>query len=363
MLGAGVIYEPGNLMPRHCLPALLPAILAGMICGLAGCQHRVIVEPAAPVSTAAISIPDSAVHQPPASPATFSIPQSELHEPLTLVAYGDMRFTDPSNTTATNPVARRALIDRIAAEHPDALFLNGDVPYIGGNPADYAQFHLESSPWRDAGLRVYPALGNHEFKQCAEQVCLENWWAEFPQLQRRRWYSVQLGDRLRAIALDTDAPLVPGSEQMNWLAAQLAALPPPVRFVLIWMHHPVVSDGGGADSHDDPRPNEIALRDFLKNAVPASAAQFLVVSAHIHNYERFSRDGIAYLVSGGGGAKPTPVTRGPDDLYQDNDFPNFHYLKLVLEGNRLSGTMFRLDDPAASMAHWSVKDRFDLIGK
>jgi hypothetical protein len=44
------------------------------------------------------------------SAPTFAINDQDLHSPLTLVAYGDMRFTDPTNVTATNPTARRALV-------------------------------------------------------------------------------------------------------------------------------------------------------------------------------------------------------------------------------------------------------------
>ena len=158
----------------------------------------------------------------PPEPATFVVRDGDLHHPLNLIAYGDMRFTDPANVTATNPQARQALVDRIAAEHPDALFLNGDIPYIGGDPKDYAEFHREATPWRQAGLRVFPALGNHEFKSCEEAACLENWWTEFPSLRGRRWYSVQLGVGFFAIGLDSDAPLLPGSEQMQWLQARAA---------------------------------------------------------------------------------------------------------------------------------------------
>ena len=63
----------------------------------------------------------------------FTVNDQDLHSPLTLVAYGDMRFTDPTNVTATNPAARRALVQRVAEEKPDAILLNGDVPWHGGN--------------------------------------------------------------------------------------------------------------------------------------------------------------------------------------------------------------------------------------
>jgi acid phosphatase type 7 len=292
----------------------------------------------------------------PRQTATFNIPDEQLPPPLTVIAYGDMRFTDPTNTTATNPWARQALIAKIAEEKPDAVFLNGDVPFVGGDPKDYAEYHKESAPWRDAGLRVFPELGNHEFKGCDEAECLENWWTEFPELRDRRWYSVQLGRSFYAIGLDSDAPLTPDSEQLQWLQDQLALMPSSVRFVLIWMHHPPVTN---PQDKDQPRPNELALRDFLETTAQKSRARFLVVAAHIHNYERFQRGPITYLVSGGGGAKPSPVVRGPDDLFQDNSFPNFHYVKLTLEGGLLRGTMYRLD-PQAATSSWSAADHFEL---
>lgn len=297
----------------------------------------------------------------PASPATFTVDAGNLHQPLTLIAYGDMRFTDPANITATNPKARQALIARIAEEHPDGVFLNGDVPYIGGNPDDYAEYHKESAPWRDAGLRVYPALGNHEFKKCAEQACLENWWAEFPQLRGLRWYSVQLGPQFYGIALDSDASLMPSGAQMQWLQAQLAALPGSVRYVLIWMHHPPVDDLQ-ADGDDNPRANELALRDYLQATAPGLKASLLVVAAHVHNYERFQRGVVNYIVSGGGGAKPSTVVRGADDLFHGGGFPNYHYVKLVLDPDALHGTMYRLDPQAAAPA-WSAADQFEIAAR
>jgi len=39
--------------------------------------------------------------------ATFSVPQEDLPDPLVLIAYGDMRFTAPSEIRATNPARGR----------------------------------------------------------------------------------------------------------------------------------------------------------------------------------------------------------------------------------------------------------------
>jgi acid phosphatase type 7 len=293
---------------------------------------------------------------------TFTINQQDLHSPPSVVAYGDMRFTDPANVTATNPMARRALIRRVLAEKPDAILLNGDVPWHGGDPNDYKVYQKETQVWRDANLRVFPALGNHEFAQCEVPQCLANWWATFPKLKGRRWYSVRLGAKIFAIALDSDDSLLPGSEQLLWLKRQIESLPGEIEFVLISMHHPPVADIQTRFIVDhNPRPNEIALAQFLQTAAATNKAQFIVSAGHIHNYARFLQDGVVYLVSGGGGAVPYQIDRTSADLYQDSGFPNYHYVKFVLDGHTLHATMHRLAD--ATGGTWETKDSFDVHAK
>src|ERR1700688_2303088 len=95
----------------------------------------------------------------PATP-TFSVPDRDLAEPLGLVAYGDMRFTAPAETDATNPAVRQALVAKVAAEKRAAIFLNGDIPWHGVAP-DYAVFRAETRSWRKRRLRAFPALGHN----------------------------------------------------------------------------------------------------------------------------------------------------------------------------------------------------------
>jgi hypothetical protein len=302
-----------------------------------------------------------------AESATFSVPDRELPRPLVLVAYGDTRFTDASETNASNPAARQALVAKIAAERPAALFINGDLPWHGV-AADYAVYREETARWREQHLRIYPALGNHEFAACSEPVCLERWWGEFPELRGRRWYSVALGSEVLAVALDSDAPLSAGRDQRVWLEAELAAPSPKLKLVVIFLHHPPVADEQtGAMANHNPRSNEAALGDYLASIAPHSRARMMVIAGHIHNYERFLRDGIHYLVSGGGGAAPYEVTRTPADLYQDTEFPNYHYLRFELRAGTVSGEMIRYGQRGdagqggdAGADQWQIKDRFEI---
>ncbi len=315
---------------------------------------------AAGVALMCLALPAWPQRRPRGAGPDFRVEQRDLSTPLRMVAYGDMRFTDPGETGATNPKVRRWLVERIAEEKPDAVLLSGDVPWRGSQAADYAVYREETRIWREAHLRVYPALGNHEFHG-PEAACLENWWKAFPELRGLRYYSVQLGDAVYVFNLDSNSPLTPGSEQIVWLSRQMERLPASARFVLVNLHHPPVADvqAGGDDSHNG-RPNEAALAAFLAASPQKSRVRLVVAAGHIHNYERFEQDGVVYLVSGGGGAKPRPVARGPKDLYRDPGFPNYHYLRLTLEGGKLRGVMVRAADPGAATPRWEEKDRFEV---
>ena len=302
----------------------------------------------------------------PAAGPDFRTSDSNLSHSLRIIAYGDMRFTDPSEILATNLKVRRWLVEQIAAEKPDAVLLSGDVPWHGSQSGDYDVYRTETQSWRDMHLLIYPALGNHELSGgTSEQQSLENWWNAFPELRNRRWYSVQLGSSVYVLNLDSNSSLLAGSEQISWIQAQLANIPPTVRFVFFNLHHPPVVDvqeltpGSRGASHNG-RPNEHALAEYLATAPEKSRVRFIVTSGHIHNYERFLQDDIVYLVSGGGGAGPRPVVRGPADLYQDSGFPNYNYIKFVQDGEDLKATMVRVADPEAATPTWQEKDHFEI---
>ena len=304
--------------------------------------------------------PPATMFAAPAGGPDFRRSASDLSHPLRIIVYGDTRFTDPNEALATNPKVRRWLVAQVAAEKPDAVLLSGDIPWHGNDPRDYDDYRIETQIWRDHHLQIIPALGNHELSGCvSQQQCLENWWNAFPELRGRRWYSVQLGSSVYILNLDSNASLAPDSEQIAWLRAQLASLPATIRIVFFDLHHPPVVDVQKDDnaSHNG-RPNERFLADILAAAPEKSRVQFVVVSGHIHNYERFFQDGIVYLVSGGGGAKPRPVVRGPADLYQEPGFPNYHYVRLVQDGEDFMGTMVRVADPGSASPTWQEKDHF-----
>lgn len=290
----------------------------------------------------------------------FHRADADIPRPLRLVAYGDQRFTDPAETRASNPQARRWLVEQIGRERPDSVLLLGDVSWHGSDEGDYREYQAETGIWRQLGLHVYPALGNHEFSG-SERQSLENWWNTFPELRGHRWYSVQLGSSVELMMLDSNLSLLPDSEQIAWLEAQLAALPVTVRLVVFGMHHPPVVDfQKNGDAGHNGRPNEKALADFLVRSPVRSRVRFLVLAGHIHNYERFFQNDIVYVVEGGGGAKPRSIERGAADLYQDSAFPNYSYVRIDTLDGKLNVSMIRLADANAAAPSWQEKDHFEV---
>jgi hypothetical protein len=276
---------------------------------------------------------------------------------LTFVVYGDTRFT--RRDQVANALARRALVARIAGENPAAILIGGDLVYAGSNPDDYATYSSETAEWARRGIPVFPALGNHEIRDCGadDDSCLENWWRTFETLRPHRWYSVGIGDSLLALILDSDAPLKPGSAQRTWLERQVtdADADTSIRFILIVLHYPPLRDPVFPRGKDEGE----VLR-YLSTDAPRLRTRVIVIGSHVHNYERFSRDGVTYLVSGGGGARPIPVLRMSGELSKLHTSVNFHYLRFMLQGERLTGTMVRFDASDAAGDPWSEPDRFEV---
>ena len=290
-----------------------------------------------------------------ASPPRLEVAVADPNAPLTFIVYGDTRFTRREGVA--NEVARRALVARMTGDRPAAIFIGGDLIYEGSNPEDYETYRSETAAWSEARIPIFPALGNHEFSGCDKDPspCLVNWWkAAAPTAVRSfRWYSVSLGSKIRVLLLDSDSSLKPGSDQRTWFEQQMTALSSPVEFVVVVLHYPPVRDLIFPRAKDE---KEIAR--YLSSHAHALQARVVVVGSHIHNYERFRRDEVTYLVSGGGGAKPVPVFRLFGELSKLDTPVNFHYIRFRLEGAELQGTMVRFDPEENADKAWTEPDRF-----
>jgi acid phosphatase type 7 len=297
--------------------------------------------------------------------------------PIRFVVYGDTRFTPIPVDDISNSRARQALVHKIAAEHPAAIFIGGDIPFEGAESRDYDQYLRETKPWRDLRIPVFPVLGNHEYlidanpatrtfcnREDLDSSCLKNWWNAFSNLPLRphRWYSVAVDTGLIALVLDSESGLTPGSPQRTWLEHQIADLrrDTPVEFLLILLHRPPVRD-----THDPVGANEHEIATYLSTVSKELPVQVMVVASHVHNYERYlSPDGAVFIVSGGGGAHPhTVADRRADDQFNSSPFAhsvNFHYMVFELAPHKLSATVLRWDPDTNTTQPWTTADTFQV---
>lgn len=281
-----------------------------------------------------------------------------------------MRFTSWRLAgNVTSPWARQALVNKIATEKPDALFLTGDIPFQGADKGDYVVFQRETAVWNRSQTHIFPVLGNHEFYGrdffSHRERGLVNWWNVFPYLKGMRWYSVQVGDQLYAICLDSDfGALRPESPQRIWMDHQLSALPASTKYIFVVLHH--APSGDYIEGHDG---SEFGLDAYFERKQRTMHAQFVVICGHAHNYGRFESNGVTYIVSGGGGAHPVFFHRRPEDDFKGKDLiengrvlPNFHYVKFELERDHLKASMIRIKNPedVGAKPKWETADKFQI---
>jgi hypothetical protein len=275
--------------------------------------------------------------------------------PYSFVAYGDIRFMETSNTKDSDPVRRKILVQKIADEKPAFLLITGDLVANGGVASQWSVFDKETSPLRDAGLKFYPALGNHDLRGDLP-VALDNYFHRFPDLQRSRYYSVR-ADNVMVLTLDSSLDQ-PGGAEMQWFDKQIESLPDGIQFVFVQLHHPPLtrsSDSFMGGGHS-PRAPEQEMGQFLESRAAKSKAKFIVVAGHVHNYERYERNGVMYIVTGGGGATPYMIPRQPNDAYKDPG-PTYHYCHFDVKPGHIAMHMFKLE-LNGNKTSWQERDTF-----
>ena len=281
----------------------------------------------------------------------------ELHSqagiPFRFIVYGDTRFTDPADIKAASPPVRRTLVQAIAEADPAFISVGGDIAYNGDDTNDWKVWDSETEVWRQRHIAVYPALGNHDLHG-DRTVALANYFQRFPALENNRYYSVRAANTLMLV-LDSSLDETSGP-QGEWLARKLGSIPSDVDFVFLVLHHPpytASSDRAPGGGHSARHP-ELLLAQMLEERQGHTHARFVVFSGHVHNYEHHEHNGVTYFVTGGGGARPYPIERTPDDPLNGKSV-NYHYLLVEVDHGNLKITMHRLDLTSGA-AVWTQPD-------
>jgi len=207
--------------------------------------------------------------------------------PVTFAVVGDTQ-DDPALPV---PDGRTSLVAETLAGDEDCMFLLhlGDTVGDPHNEAEWGRFFGEMGPVI-SHVPIYPVMGNHERN-------LPVWYAAFGYPQ---WYNFTCGDAT-VIVLDSNDWAAPRAEEQDaWLRETLAASE---GTTFVAYHHPAYAD--------DSRHPE-GWRQFADRWEPLFAAYDvpLILSGHVHAYERYERDGRVWIVAGTGGGPPSVLTAG-----------------------------------------------------
>jgi len=198
-------------------------------------------------------------------------------QPYRLVVYGDSR---------SNPSGHASVVAGIIKSDPDLVLHTGDL-VLTGDPSEFGPQFFAPAHNLMLNTPLLPSLGNHENNSAA-------YYSLFSLPGIERWYAFTYGCA-RILCLDTNANFSPGSAQHDWLVSELTS---PEYASSTWqfvvLHHPPYTATVGHSDDLDVQQYLVPL--FEQHGVD------VVFAGHSHAYERYSNNGIVYIVTGGGGA-------------------------------------------------------------
>lgn len=229
---------------------------------------------------------------------SFKTPSSATEPaPFQFLLYGDTRTRHDVHRRVMNEVLKHGI--------PDFVLHTGDLVADGNDSSLWPVFFdIERDLLRQ--IVFYPSLGNHERNT--------RYFRDFFQ-QDAPYYSFNWGNG-HFIVINSDIANVAVSqrekdtfwaEQMRWLEDDLASHQgADYRFVIA--HHPPFT---AVARRQGDNPHMTALVPMFEE-YHVSAAMF----GHDHNYQHYLKNGIHYLISGGGGAPLYDVSKPPDGITQ-----------------------------------------------
>lgn len=196
----------------------------------------------------------------------------------------------------------------------------GDIIPNPGDREEWANFWKISQP---IDVPYFLAAGNHDIDDAGSQRV---WQEEVNLPGNELYYQFTVGKNLFVVlnSCDPDEDRQIVGRQLAWLARTLDPARHAHQFV--FLHHPLflwkgANHGGGSlDRYPEHRDRLHEL--FVKRGVTA------VFVGHEHTYHRMEKEGIAYIITGGGGAP----------LYGKDPFNNFMIVRV--DGPRVTAKVF-----------------------
>lgn len=255
-------------------------------------------------------------------------PQEETR-PFRFIVYGDTR---------DGHEIHRKLVKLILANKPDIILQTGDLVHNGSEAGLWKIYDGITGEMRHL-IPVYPARGNHDLGGPGYEERITRPFTSGNKL----YYSFDKRD-CHFVSVDCFSPFQPGSSQYTWLEKDLAAARKKAQPVFVFFHEPPYSIG----SHGSNLEIRSALCPlFVKYGVRA------VFNGHDHIYYRTVRDGITYVVSGGGGAPLYPCDPNKGAIPGDSWASVHHIVVCDMKGDTCDVTALRID--GSTLDHFTVK--------
>ncbi|MBI4877184.1 MAG: metallophosphoesterase [Acidobacteria bacterium] len=242
--------------------------------------------------------------------------------PFQFVVYGDTRSRHDVHARVAQAIAKA---------EPDFVLHTGDLVADG---TDSAQWPVFFSTERDLLRKTafFPSLGNHERNS--------RQYYEFFDVQLP-YYSFDWGNAHIAV-LNTDLGNLPRSrevrdtywkEELRWLEEDLAR-GRGADFVFVIFHHPPFTAVKRRQGGDREVMQVVPLMEKYKVSA--------VLNGHDHNYQHHLKDGVRYIVTGGGGAPLYDVDAPLAGLTQKLERVE-HYVGIQVNGKSAKIQAFAVD--------------------
>jgi len=236
----------------------------------------------------------------------FAVAQEQPSpSPFTFAVFGDNR---PARPDSAPPDSYRTVLKKIDSLDPAFAVNTGDCIYGSWNPLKAKEQYEQYVQVTKANLRakVYLTLGNHEI--AGNPVNQVFFGKELPGL----YYSFdQGGDHF--IVLDSyvigQASKITG-DQLEWLKEDLRKSRA-ARHKFVFLHAPLYPvDGHMGQCMDKyPKDRDALHALFVRNRVTA------VFQGHEHLFSAQTKNGVKYIITGGGGAPLYPSFKGEGDFH------------------------------------------------
>jgi hypothetical protein len=296
---------------------LCAVLLVLMVCGCASM---------APAPSGTAASPSSA------SPSSKLLPAPLPQAPVPPMLPGTVfRFTVHGDTR-TGHAVHQGIVEAMVASRPALVLQTGDLVGDSSVGGEWSLFDTITEKMR-ATIPFYPARGSHDNQGGGFYE------EHLPKAGIRRenfYYSFDKG-RIHFVAIDTEDPMPRTGPQYLWLEADMKRARAEGRFIIPFFHKAIFSIGPHAGQADVVALRPVLHDLFLRNDVR------LVFQGHDHLYYRSFRDGITYVVTGGGGA-PLYGARHPELRVSGDVFESVHHFCIVdVYPDSVVVTAYRLD--------------------